>query len=346
MKNKMRAVIFKKHGGVADLEEAYVPIPDLAKNEVLVKVHACSLNHLDIWNLIGTPGLKVTLPHISGCDVAGEVVEKGKKVRGIPLDAPVIVAPGLSCGKCRYCEEGWDSLCARYQILGFQQNGGFAEYVKVPARNVIPVTKKLTLEEWAAVPLVFLTAWHMLVTRGELRRKESVLVHAAGSGIGSAAIQIAKLMRCRVITTVGGIEKIKPAKELNPDNIIDYNEKDFVAEVLKLTRSEGVDVVFEHIGGDTFAKSIQCLRKKGRILTCGVTTGRMADLDLRYLFMKQLSIRGSYMGGIPELKRIVRRMNDGRLRPVVDKIYPLREARQAFQRMIDRKNFGKIIVKP
>jgi len=343
---KMRAIVFKKHGGIEQLEEAYVPVPDLGRRDVLVKVTACALNHLDLWTLAGMPGIKISMPHILGCDIAGEVVETGKKVHHIPRHKPVIVAPGISCGHCEQCENGWDSLCKEYKILGFQVNGGFAEYVKVPARNIIPVTKHHSLEEWAGVPLSFLTAWHMLVTRGGLKKKESVLIHAAGSGIGSAAIQIAKLFKARVLTTVGSDEKVKRAKTLGPDDVINYKTKDFQAEVMRLTRGEGVDLVFEHIGSDTFMKSLTCLKKKGRLLTCGATSGRSVTFDLRYLFTRQLSIFGSYMGGIDELKRVIRRVERGKLRPVIDKVFPLREARQALNRMIARENFGKIIVKP
>jgi NADPH:quinone reductase-like Zn-dependent oxidoreductase len=344
--SKMRAVIFKEHGNLSELEQAYVELPEIGNRDVLVKVHAASINHLDLWNLAGMPGVKITMPHIPGCDVAGEVVAKGKKVRGIPLHKPVIVAPGISCGKCPYCRNGWDSLCPRYQILGFQTQGGFAEYVKVPARNIIPVSKRLSMESWAAVPLVFLTAWHMLMTRGNLQKKETILIHAAGSGIGSAAIQIAKLMRCRVLTTVGSEGKVRLARTLKPDDTINYRAKNFVPEVLKLTKGHGVDVVFEHIGGEIFTKSLACLKKKGRLLTCGATSGRMVPLDLRNLFTKQLTISGSYMGGVAELKRIVRLMEKGRLKPVVDSVYPLQQVKQAMQRMSRRENFGKIILKP
>jgi NADPH:quinone reductase-like Zn-dependent oxidoreductase len=343
---KMRAVIFKKHGGISELEEAYMPVPEPGANEVLVKVHACAINHLDLWNLSGALNVKVTLPHILGCDVAGEVVAKGKKVRGVPMNAPVIVAPGISCGKCRHCLGGWDSLCPGFNILGFQTNGGFAEYVKVPARNIIPVTKRFTMEEWSSVPLVFLTAWHMLITLAGIKKKETVLIHSAGSGIGSAAIQVAKLMRCRVLTTVGSAEKAKLAASLNPDEIINRAEKDFAAETMRLTRGKGVDVVFEHIGGETFTKSVPCLKKHGRLISCGATAGRKVELDLRTVYAKQLSILGSYMGGIPELQRVIRRIKAGRLKPVVDSVYPLRQARQALKRMNDRENFGKIILKP
>lgn len=343
---KMRAVLFRKYGGTHELEETYVPIPDLGKRDVLLKVHACALNHLDLWTLAGMPGVKITMPHILGCDVSGEVVDKGKKVHGIPLHKPVIVAPGISCGKCEHCKSGWDSLCPQYRILGFQENGGYAEYVKVPARNILPVTNQLSMEEWASIPLTFLTAWHMLVKRAGIKERDSVLVHAAGSGVGSAAIQIAKLFKARVLTTVGRQEKVKEAKALGADEVINYKEKDFVSEVLRLTKAEGVDIAFDHIGGEIFSKSIACLKKKGRIVACGVTAGRSVAIDLRYIYSKQLSIMGSYMGGIHELERIVRRVKAKKLRPVVDKIFPLREARQALERMIARDNFGKIILKP
>ncbi|HOW87791.1 MAG TPA: zinc-binding dehydrogenase [Candidatus Omnitrophota bacterium] len=343
---KMKAVIFRKHGTTAELEETYVPVPEIGKKDVLVKVKACSVNHLDLWTLAGMPGVKISMPHILGCDVAGEVVEKGKKAHGAPLHKPVIVAPGISCGKCSYCRSGWDSLCAKYEIVGFQNNGGYAEYIKVPARNIIPVAGKLGPESWAAVPLVFLTAWHILVTRAGLQKKETVLIQGGGSGIGSAAIQIAKLLGARVITTVGSEEKAKRAKAIGADEVILYRQKDFYSEVMRLTKSEGVDVLFEHIGGDIFAKSVLCLKKKGRMITCGATAGRNVSFDLRYLYTRQLSIMGSYMGGIAELQRIVRRIQDGRLKPVIDRIFPLREARQALNRMAARENFGKIILKP
>lgn len=343
---KMKAIVFKKHGTTAELEETYVPIPELGKKDVLVKVKACALNRLDLWTLAGLPNVKVSMPHILGCDVAGEVVEKGKKAHGVPLHKPVIVAPGISCGKCAYCRSGWDSLCAHYEIIGFQNNGGFAEYVKVPARNIIPVIGDLGMESWAAVPLVFLTAWHILVTRAMLQKKETVLIHAGGSGIGSAAIQIAKLLGARVITTVGSEEKVKRAKVLGADTVINYKLKDFQSEVMRLTQSQGVDIVFEHIGGNTFTQSVLCLKKKGRIVTCGATAGRTVSFDLRYLYTHQISVIGSYMGGIAELQRIVRRIQDGRLRPVIDQVFPLREARQALNRMASRGNFGKIILKP
>jgi NADPH:quinone reductase-like Zn-dependent oxidoreductase len=342
----MRAVFFKEHGGPEKLEYGYQPEPTPGSGEALVKVHAAALNRLDIWTRQSMPGVKISLPHILGCDIAGEVVKLGHGTSGITIGKKVIIAPGISCGHCSYCRTGWDSLCDHYKIIGFQINGGYAEYVKAPVRNLIPVTKKWTLEEWASVPLVFLTAWHMLVTRAELKKGESILIHAAGSGVGSAAIQIAKHLGAHVFTTVGSDEKIKRAKSLGADEVINYEKKDFSLEVKRLNKNRGMDVIFEHIGSATFPKSLAALARKGRVVTCGVTSGPLVNLDLRFLFVRQLSVIGSYMGGLSELKKVVRLLESGVLKPVVDKVFPLREAREAHQRMLERKNFGKLVLVP
>lgn len=343
---KMRAVIFEKHGDIDNLQYTYVPKPVPGPDEVLIKVHASALNHLDLWTLKGMPGIKIPLPHILGSDVAGEVAGVGSRVRGIPMNRPVISAPGISCGRCHRCKDGWDSLCDSYHIVGFQINGGYAEYVKVPAHNVIQVSRKLSYEEWAAIPLVYLTAWHMLVTRARLKRREKVLIHAAGSGVGSAAIQIAKFLKAHVITTVGSDEKIKKAKQLGADEVINYEKKGFVEEVKKITHGAGVDVVLEHIGAATFSKSVAALSKKGRLVTCGATSGAMVNLDLRFFFVRQLSIAGCYMGSLEELKKVIRLVRKKKLKPIVDKVFPLREAKAALLRMQQRENFGKIILVP
>lgn len=343
---KMRAVVFEEHGGSDQLKYTYVPTPRPGPGEVIVKVKACALNHLDIWTLMGMPGMKISMPHILGCDIAGEVVETGAKVKGIALHKPVVVSPGQPCGHCVYCKEGWDSLCDQYKITGFQVDGGYAEYVKVPAASILRVSNKLSPEEWAGIPLVSLTAWHMLVTRAGLRKKETVLIHSAGSGVGSAAIQIAKHLGARVITTVGSDEKIKRAKALGADEVIPYEKKDFVTEIKKMTHGRGADVVLEHIGPATFAKSLAALTKKGRLVTCGVTSGQMTQLDLRFIFARQLSITGCYMGGLKELQKVIALAEKGILKPVTDKIFPLREAKHAIERMKNRQNFGKIILTP
>ncbi len=340
----MKAVIFRRHGGPEELEWAEVPEPCLEPEEVLIKVRACSLNHLDIWERQGLPGIPVPLPHISGSDIAGEVAKTGGRVKGIRDGERVIASPGASCGNCEFCRKDFDSLCASYFILGLQVNGGYAEYVKVPGRSVIPVSDKLSWAEWAAVPLVFLTAWHMLVTRARLQKGETVLIHAAGSGIGSAAIQVAKFLGGRVITTASSSEKLEKARSLGADDPINYKTHDFTERVLEITQGRGVDVVFEHIGPDTWAGSVRSLAKGGRLVTCGATSGREVNLDLRFLFAKQLSFLGSYMGGKRELDEVLKHVAEGKFKPVVDSTFPLQNARQAQERMLGREQFGKIVL--
>ncbi|MBI4395098.1 MAG: zinc-binding dehydrogenase [Candidatus Omnitrophica bacterium] len=342
----MKAVVFKEHGGPEGLIYTDMPEPKIGPDEVLVRVKACALNHLDIWTRQGMPGIQIPLPHILGCDISGEVEKIGGNVKNIPTKSRVVVSPGISCGHCKWCESGWDSLCSEYKIIGFQADGGYAEFVKVPARNIIPVSNRYSWEEWAASPLVFLTAWHMLVTRAELKKGETVLIHAAGSGVGSAAIQIAKSMGANVITTVGSEEKEERAKKLGADHVINYKKMDFSKQARELTRGEGVDVVLEHIGTETFSKSLASLAKKGRLVTCGVTSGGLVQIDLRFLFVRQHAIMGCYMGGLNELKKAIELLEQGRAKPVVDRTFPLVEARSAHEWMLDRKNFGKIVLKP
>lgn len=340
----MKAVIFRRHGGTEELEWTDVPEPSLEPDEVLIKVKACALNHLDIWERQGLPGITIPLPHISGSDIAGEVAKTGSFVRGLSEGDRVIASPGLSCGNCEFCRKDFDSLCASYRILGLQVDGGYAEYVKVPARSVILVSGKLFWEEWAAVPLVFLTAWHMLVTRVRLQKGETVLIHAAGSGIGSAAIQLAKFLGGRVITTASSDAKLEKAHGLGADELINYKKQNFAERVLEITQGRGVDVVFEHIGPETWAGSIRALAKGGRLVTCGATSGRDVNIDLRFFFAKQLSVMGSYMGGRRELDEVLKLVEEGKLKPVVDSTFPLQNARQAQERMLGREQFGKIVL--
>jgi len=342
----MKAVIFQEHGGPDKLQLADVPEPRIGSDEVLLDVKACALNHLDIWVRQGMPGIHIPLPHILGCDVSGEIKRVGKNVKDLKAGDRVVIAPGISCGTCQWCASGWDSLCNEYKILGFQVDGGYAECVNVPARNAIAISNRYSLEEWASVPLVFLTAWHMLVTRAELKKNETVLIHAAGSGVSSAAIQIAKHIGARVITTVGSDEKVKHAKELGADHIINYKIKDFSKETRDLTNGEGVNVVLEHIGTETFTKSLASLGKKGRLVTCGVTSGANVEMDLRNLFFNQHSIMGCYMGGLDELIKVITLIDSGKLKPVLDLTFKLKDAQKAHEYMLARKNFGKIVLTP
>ena len=342
----MKAIVFEEHGGVEQLKTAKVDYPRPGAGEATVKVEACALNHLDIWVRIGGRPVKIPMPHILGCDVSGTVAEVGESVVGVQTGERVVIAPGLSCGQCAYCTGDNDSACREYKLLGFQVQGGYAEYVKVPARNLIPVSERLSFEEWAAIPLVFVTAWHMLFTRARLRCGETVLVQSAGSGVGSAAIQLARLAGARVITTAGSDEKLLLAKALGADETIHYQQKDFVEETLRLTGGRGVDVVFEHNGGETFMRSLEALAIGGRIVNCGVTAGAEVTLNLSQIYLRQQTIHGSFMGSLNEQKIVIRLAEEGKIKPVIDKVYPLEEARAAHQRMQDRQNFGKIILKP
>ena len=342
----MKAVVFRAHGGPDVLELAEWPEPHAGAGEVVVQVKACSINHLDLWVRQGIPAYQITLPHISGCDVAGLVHQLGPDVTGIELGSSVIVAPGLSCFACEWCRAGQDNLCERYGILGAKTDGGYAEFVKVPARNVLPLPAGMSFEAAAAFPLVFLTAWHMLMTRAQLGAGEWVLVHAAGSGIGHAAVQIAKLAGAHVITTVGSDTKIAKAKQLGADHVINYKQQNFVDRVREFTQQRGVNVVFEHIGPETWEGSLKLLRKGGRLVTCGATSGPSVPLDLRYVFSRQLTLLGSMMGTRAELDVLAELMAKRVLHPLVDTVYSLADARQAQERLLARDVFGKLILVP
>jgi len=339
----MKAVRMHQHGGVEVLTYEEAPEPRIASGEVLVAVKACALNHLDVWVREGARGT-VPMPHTLGSDVSGVVEEVGQGVSGIQKGMNVVISPGLSCGTCKSCLSGRDNQCPSYTILGQRLDGGYAQYVKVPAQNIIPMPENLTFEEAASVPLTFLTAWHMLVALARLQPGESVLVQAGGSGVGSAAIQIAKLIGARVIATAGSDPKLERSKRLGADEGINYAASDFRAEVMKLTHDSGVEVVFEHIGDKVFQESLRCLTAGGRLVTCGATAGSPVPLDLRYLYARQLSVLGSYMGTKGELLALIPFFQQGKLRPVVHKTLPLKEAREAHQIMMNRDNFGKIVL--
>lgn len=340
----MKAVIFHEFGGPDKLVYEDVAEPTIGKDEVLVRVKACSINHLDIWVRGGIPAYKISLPHISGCDVAGIVEKTGEGVQNINAGERVIIAPGLSCFRCSYCLSGHDNLCTSYRIIGAGTDGGYAEYTKAPARNIISIPERLSFEEAAAFPLVFLTAWHMLITRCSLRPGQAVLVHAAGSGVGSAAIQVARLAGAKVIATAGSDEKLEKAVKIGAEHVINYTKEDFSKRAHELTAGRGVDIVFEHVGPQTWEKSILSLAKNGKIVTCGATSGPEAKTDLRYIFSRQLTILGSIMGTRGELIEITRLMGDGKLKAVIDSVHPLKEARKAQELMLSRGIFGKLIL--
>ena len=342
----MKAAIFKQHGGPEVLEYADVPEPRMQANEVLVEVKACALNHLDIFVRRGMPGIDIPLPHILGNDIAGVVREVGELVTWVKPGEEVMVHPGVSCGHCEACLSGQDNLCREYDIIGYRRDGGYAELVAVPGVNIIPKPAQLSWEEAAALPLVTVTAWHMLVTRANVQPGEDVLVHAAGSGVGSVAIQIAKLRGARVITTASSDEKLAKARELGADQTIDYTQADWPKEVRRLTDRKGVDVVVEHTGAATWPGSISSLKNNGRLVTCGATSGFDARTDLRQVFYRHLTLLGSFMGSKAELLEAMKFVRDGKIHGVVDRVLPLSEARQAHELIEDRAQFGKIVLRP
>ncbi len=342
----MKAIVFSQHGGPEVLQYTEVPEPKISATDVLVRVRAAALNHLDLWVRQGIPGVPIPLPHIPGSDVAGEVAKIGELVSGVKVGQKVVLAPGVTCGRCAACLSGDDNKCRKFTNLGYIIDGGCAEYVRCPEANCLPWPGELSFVEAAAIPLVFQTAWHMLVNRAELQPGEEVLVLGAGSGVGSAAIQIAKFLGARVIATAGSEEKLAKARELGADETINHSKQKIHEEVKRLTGKRGVDVVFEHVGTATWDDSVASLAPGGRLITCGATTGYDAKIDLRFLFSRQLSILGSYMGRKDELFTIMKLMGQRRLRPVIDRVLPLAECRRDHEILERREQFGKIVLTP
>jgi len=341
----MKAARFHQHGSAEVLVYEDVPEPRIQANEVLVRVRACALNHLDLFVRAGIPGMKFSLPHILGSDIAGEIVEAGELCERVKPGWRVLLSPGLSCRQCEQCLAGKDNFCRRYTLFGYGADGGDTELLAAPEYSVIPIPDSLSFEQAAAAPLVFLTAWHMLMVRAALQPGEDVLVLAAASGVGSAAIQIARLFQCRVIATAGGDEKLAKARELGAEFAIDHYRQDISAEVKRITGKRGVDVVVEHVGAATWSKSLESLAPGGRLVTCGATTGPDVRLDLRYLFAKQWSLLGSFMGTMGELHQVLKFVFRGQLRPVIDRVYPLEEIRAAHERLEKKDQFGKVVLK-
>lgn len=343
----MKAVVFDRHGGPEVLELRELPDPVPGPGEALVRVRACGINHLDLWVRAGLPGVAVPMPHVLGNDVVGEIAALGDGVEGLAVGAGTLVHPTLSCGECPACLAGEDNLCRQYDVLGRRRNGGYAELVTVPARNCLPYPGALPWEQAAAAPLVFLTAWHMLVGRAKVRAGEDVLVIGAGSGVGSAAVQVAKLRGARVIATAGGPAKLERARALGADEAIDHSAgDDIAARVRELTGRKGVEVVFEHVGGRVFEAGVAALAKNGRLVTCGATIGAKVTLDVNLLFGRHLSLLGSWMGTRAEMVEVAAELAAGRLRPVVDSVLPLAQARAAHERIESRAHFGKVVLVP
>ncbi len=341
---KTEAVVLRTHGGPDVLERETIELPDPGPREVRVRVRAVALNHLDLWVRRGLPNLKLDYPHRLGSDVAGEVDALGAGARGVTVGDKVVVNPGISCGVCEHCLAGEDPLCRRYAIVGEHAQGGYACHLVVPDTNLVAFPGDLPFTQLAAIPLVFVTAWQMLVTKARIRPGETVLVQAAGSGVSTAAIQIAKLHGARVIGTTGSDAKAERARALGADEVINYTTHDLVAEVKRLTGKRGADVVVEHVGGDVMTKSVLAAASGGRIVTCGATAGFEPKIDFRHVFFRQISILGSTMGSKATLFGILEHVKAGKLRPVVDRVLPLWEAAEAHRALEARGAFGKIVL--
>jgi NADPH:quinone reductase-like Zn-dependent oxidoreductase len=344
MNHTMRAIVFEEYGGAEVLQLKEMPIPEPDADEILIRVRAAGLNRVDLAARLGY--LKVPLPHISGSEVAGEVARMGEKVSGFELGERVVVAPYYLAKQPDDVVLDEETLRISGDLLGIFNQGSYAEYVKVPAYSVIRMPENLTFEEAAAQCLATITAWHMLVSKAGVRPGEKVLIHAAGSGVGVAAVQIAKLWGAFVIATAGSEAKLEKARELGADETINYNEQDFLKVVREMTNYRGVDLVVEQIGRDTWEKSVSCVARNGRLVTCGATTGSEAKLDLGKLFSKQIMVIGSQGGSKDELIEVLNLTEQGRLQAVIDKVYPLEEARAAQERLANREHFGKILLVP
>jgi NADPH:quinone reductase-like Zn-dependent oxidoreductase len=334
-----------RHGGPEVLEWRELPDPVAGAGEVRVRVVACGINHLDLWVRNGVPGHRFPLPLVPGSEVAGTVESVGAGVDDLEIGAPVVLGAGVACGICLRCLAGQDWLCPRFGLLGEHRDGGCAELVVVPRRNVFAIPRGLSFVEAAAIPLVFLTAWHMLATRAELVANEDVLLHAAGAGVTTAGIQIAKLLGARrILVTSTSPAKLAKAIALGATHGFDVTKVDFAKAVREATGGRGVDVVFDHLGGETLERSFKCLAWGGRIVLCGATAAPTAEIPLRAVFFKSLSILGSTMGSNAELGRLLPFFERGKLAPVVAEVHPLRDLPLAEERLAAREIFGKVVM--
>jgi NADPH:quinone reductase-like Zn-dependent oxidoreductase len=340
----MKAVRIHEFGGPEVLRYEDVPDPQPRKDQVLVRVKACAMNHLDLWVRKGIPGVK--LPHILGSDVAGEIVEVGEYVTGFKPGQRVLLAPMHFCGHCTRCVAGLQNQCRAFTVLGNAVDGGNCELIAVPAVSAVSIPDSLDFNQAASVPLVFTTAWHMLTGRAAIRPGQTVLVLGANSGVGIAGIQVAKFFHCTVIATAGDEQKAARALELGADYVINHYQQKISEEVRKITNKEGVDIVMEHVGPATWDESMRSLKPAGTLVTCGATTGPQVGMDLRFVYSRQLSILGSYMGTMGELHEVLKHVFSGRLKPVIDRTLPLEDVRKAHAHLEKSQMFGKIVLNP
>jgi NADPH:quinone reductase-like Zn-dependent oxidoreductase len=340
----MKAIRFHEFGGPEVLKYEDVPDPKPRKDQVLVRVKACALNHLDLFIRQGLPGVK--LPHINGSDVSGTIAEVGEYITDLRPGQRVLLAPHVFCGVCPACTRGEQNFCPQYSVLGYLNDGGNAEFIAVPRVNVLPIPEELTYDEAASLPLVSLTAWHMLVGRCKIKPGDVVLVLGGGSGIGSIAIQVCKMFGATAIATAGDESKMDQCRDLGADHVINHYRQKISEEVKTFTNKGMCDIVFEHVGKATWTESMKSLKPGGKIVTCGATTGPEAAFDIRFLFAKQLSFLGSFMGTQGEFHEVMKHIFAGKIKPVVDRSFPLREAAAAHARLEKSEQFGKVILNP
>jgi NADPH:quinone reductase-like Zn-dependent oxidoreductase len=340
----MKALAFNEFGGTEKLKLQDVPDPKIGTGDVLVRVRACALNHLDIFVREGIPALKTPLPFWTGCDIAGDVADVGASVKSVKVGDRVAVNPNLTCGRCEFCIQGEDSMCVRYGILGEHAPGGMAELVAVRAENVLALPDHVSYEQAASFILTNMTAWRMVVTQGQVRAGQDVLILGVGGGVSSTAVQIAKLAGARVFVTSSSDEKLERARNLGADVGINYTREDWAKAVFEKTNKRGVDLVIENVGTQTWKQSLRSLVKGGRLVTCGATTGPIGETDLRIVFWNQIHIIGSTMANRKEFGDVMQLLFDGKLRAIIDEVVPLKDGAAAQQRLAEGKQFGKIVL--
>jgi NADPH:quinone reductase-like Zn-dependent oxidoreductase len=342
----MRAAVIHKHGGLECLSIEDVPGPQPGENDVILEVHSAALNHLDIWVRQGRPGLELSMAHILGSDAAGVVVDKGPNTRGVNIGDEVILNPALSCGCCEYCRRGQQSECVSFGIVGVVRPGTFAEKVAVPFYNVWSKPAHLNFDEAAALSLAFQTAWRMLMTRGRLTAGQTVLIHGIGGGVALACLQLAKLAGAEVIVTFSSKDKLTRAEKMGADHVVNYTTTNDVAQAVKdMTRGRGVDIVVDTVGAATWDTDFSAVRRGGRIVLCGVTTGAVAQTNLQALYWNQLTVLGSTMGSNEDFRQMLKAVTAAKLKPVIDSVKPLENAKEAMSRMERAEQFGKITLR-
>lgn len=341
----MKAVVIRQHGTLDQVRIEDISTPRVREGEVLVETRAAALNHLDLFVVEGMPGVKQQLPHVLGSDAAGVVRELGAGVEGLQAGDRVMLNPGIWCTKCEFCQAGEQSLCARYGLVGEHGPGVYSEYFAAPARNLVPIPDGVTFEEAAAFSLVNLTAWRMVCTRGRLKPGEDVFIHGIGGGVATAALAVAKLSGARIWVSSSSPEKLEQARRLGADFCYDYTQCDVAREVYRKTNRRGIDLVVEGPGASTWLQSLKMVRKGGRIVTCGATTGPNPATEIRLIFWKQIDILGSTMGNRKEFAEIVRLLGRRELLPCIDRVFGFEDASAALERLQSQRQFGKVVLR-